>query len=145
MSKVLRGSLGAAAIALMLGAVPLAAGRDFSASRPVGQKHKGTAAHAFNLKGTPAHAINRAAKADRTADAAHSGAATQTISLQLSGLSDTSVLVRMPAPAAPMSRSGSSVPSWTKPGAAKPIVACEPVVSALTEVAKLLEPGRCVT
>ena len=33
-----------------------------------------------------------------------------------------------------------------KPFAAPaPTLACEPVVSALTEVAKLLEPGRCVT
>jgi hypothetical protein len=30
-----------------------------------------------------------------------------------------------------------------KPG--RTAVACEPVVSVLTEVAKLLQPGRCVT
>jgi len=33
----------------------------------------------------------------------------------------------------------------TKPGDRKMTVACEPVVSVLTEVAKLLQPGRCVT
>ena len=27
----------------------------------------------------------------------------------------------------------------------KPTIACEPMVSSLTEVAKLLQPGRCVT
>jgi len=27
----------------------------------------------------------------------------------------------------------------------KPAVACEPVVSVLTDVAKLLQPGRCFT
>jgi hypothetical protein len=32
-----------------------------------------------------------------------------------------------------------------KPGASKMTVACEPPVSVLTEVAKLLQPGRCVT
>jgi hypothetical protein len=32
-----------------------------------------------------------------------------------------------------------------KPGDRKLKVACEPVVSTLTEVAKLLQPGRCVT
>jgi hypothetical protein len=32
-----------------------------------------------------------------------------------------------------------------KPDAPKPAVACEPVVSVLTEVAKRLQPGRCVT
>ena len=30
-------------------------------------------------------------------------------------------------------------------GSRKTAVACEPVVSVLTEVAKLLQPGRCVT
>jgi hypothetical protein len=29
--------------------------------------------------------------------------------------------------------------------ARKPTIACEPMVSSLTEVAKLLQPGRCVT
>jgi hypothetical protein len=132
MSQSMRGIFSAAAIALVLGAVPLAAGRDFSSGETIGR----------NLKGTPAHAVNRAVKADRIVSALRSGAATQTISLQLSGLSNTSVLVRMPA--APASRSGPSVPVWTKPDGAKPAVACEPVVSALTEVAKLLEPGRCI-
>jgi hypothetical protein len=32
-----------------------------------------------------------------------------------------------------------------KSGVGKPLVACEPSVSVLTEVAKHLEPGRCVT
>jgi hypothetical protein len=32
-----------------------------------------------------------------------------------------------------------------KSGDRKNAVACEPVVSVLTEVAKLLQPGRCVT
>jgi len=120
----MRGILGAAAIALVLGAVPLAAGRDFSSGEPIGQN------------------IYRSAKADRLVNVARTGEAMQTVSLQLSGLANTSVLVRMPA--APVSRSGSSVPAWTKPDGAKQTVACEPVVSALTEVAKLLGPGRCI-
>jgi hypothetical protein len=32
-----------------------------------------------------------------------------------------------------------------KSGDRKLAMACEPVVSVLTEVAKLLEPGRCIT
>jgi hypothetical protein len=32
-----------------------------------------------------------------------------------------------------------------KQGRNKPTIACEPMVSSLTEVAKLLQPGRCVT
>ena len=53
------------------------------------------------------------------------------------------MLVRVPVakeearnrPVAPRDQSGKS----------KNAVACEPPVSVLTEVAKLLEPGRCVT
>ncbi len=67
----------------------------------------------------------------------------RTISLQLNGLADTSVLVRVPV--AQAARSGASAPSWTKSGDGKRTVACEPVVSVLTEVAKQLQPGRCVT
>ena len=65
----------------------------------------------------------------------------RTISLQFNGLADTSVLVRVPV--AQASRPSSFAPSWTRSG--KRAVACEPVVSVLTEVAKQLEPGRCVT
>jgi hypothetical protein len=36
-------------------------------------------------------------------------------------------------------------PGSSKPGASKTAIACEPPVSVLTEVAKLLQPGRCVT
>ena len=38
-----------------------------------------------------------------------------------------------------------SIPSLIKPSYRKAAVACEPPVSVLTEVAKRLEPGRCVT
>jgi hypothetical protein len=73
---------------------------------------------------------------------------TQTISLRLDALADTSILVRVPA--AKEARNGSSAPSPFAPaattsGSRKMAVACEPVVSVLTEVAKLLQPGRCVT
>src|SRR5437879_278937 len=82
-----------------------------------------------------------------------SAAPTQTISLRLDALSDTSVLVRLPAakPAGQEARNGPpappapSAPAVTKSGDRKMTVACEPVVSVLTEVAKLLQPGRCVT
>jgi len=73
---------------------------------------------------------------------------TRTVSVRLYGLSDTSVVVRIPvarearnAPSAPLvTRSGDR-----KPGDRKLTVACEPVVSVLTEIAKQLQPGRCVT
>jgi hypothetical protein len=134
MSQTSRGIFGALAIALTLGAVPFAAGRDLSA---------GLQDRLQNPWGTPVTGINRAAKADREAGVARSDGSMRTISLQLDGLYDTSVLIRVPV--AQGARSGASAPSWTKSGNGKRTVACEPVVSVLTEVAKLLQPGRCVT
>jgi hypothetical protein len=133
MSQSSRVIFGAAAIALTLGAIPLAAGRDLSGG--VFNRSEVPAA-------TPATEINRAAKADRAGSAVRSDVPMQTISLKLNGLSDTSVLVRVPV--AQAARPSSFAPSWTRSGD-KRTVACEPVVSVLTEVAKQLEPGRCVT
>ncbi len=130
MSQISRGIFAAAAVTLTLGAVPLAAGRDLTAGLE-------------NPWSVPATEINRAAKADRAAGGARSAVPTRTISVQPDGLSDTSVLVRVPV--AQAGRSGASAPSWLKSGNGKRTVACEPVVSVLTEVAKLLQPGRCVT
>ena len=134
MSQTSRMLFGAAAISLTLGAIPLAAGRDLSG---------GVLNHQEVPAVTQAAGINRAAKADRAGTAARSDVAMQTISLQLNGLSDTSVLVRVPV--AQAVRPGPFAPSWMKSGTDKRAVACEPVVSVLTEVAKQLEPGRCVT
>ena len=92
---------------------------------------------------TPEMAVNRTAKADRVASPARTDVPTRTISLQLNGLSDTSVLVRVPV--AQAGRNQSSAPSLLKAGNGKPAVACEPMVSVLTEIAKQLQPGRCVT
>ena len=134
MSHTSRVIFAASAIALTLGAIPLAAGRDLSGG-------------VFNRSEVPAATqaagINRAAKADRAGSAVPSDVPMQTISLKLNGLSDTSVLVRVPV--AQAVRPSSFAPSWTKSGIAKRAVACEGVVSVLTEVAKQLEPGRCVT
>jgi hypothetical protein len=133
MSQRSRVIFGVAAIALTLGAIPLAAGRDLSG---------GVFNRSQAPSGTPAAEINRAAKADRAGSVGQTVVPTQTISLKFNGLSDTSVVVRVPV--AQAARPSSFAPSWTKPGH-KRAVACEPVVSVLTEVAKRLEPGRCVT
>ncbi len=124
-----KGILCASAVSLTFGAVQLASGRDLGgvSQAPVLQ---------VSLLSAGA-GINRAAKADRLAGVLASVRRTQTISLRLDGLSDTSVLVRVPV-AHPARDT-----SFAKPGDRK--VACEPVVSVLTEVAKQLEPGRCVT
>ena len=67
--------------------------------------------------------------------------------MKVESLTDTSVLVRVPV--AKEARNLPPAPVATKPAPRKPnrkmAVACEPMVSVLTEVAKLLQPGRCVT
>jgi hypothetical protein len=133
MSHISKGMLstaifGAIALSLSFGAVQLASGRDLASPQDP------TAA--------PATAVNRAAKADRAAGMAGLAVLTQTIALRLEGLSDTSVLVRVPL--AREARNGSA-PALAKSGDGRPTVACEPVVSILTEVFKQLQPGRCVT
>jgi hypothetical protein len=132
MSQLSRGIFAAIAVSLTLGAV--AWGRDLS---------KGPQDPA----GTPEATVNRAAKADRSAGVAGSGTQTRTISLRLDALADTSVLIRIPVAQARNNSSAppSFAPSLKKSGDRKMTVACEPVVSVLTEVAKLLQPGRCVT
>jgi hypothetical protein len=141
MSKLSKGIFGTIAVSLTLGtlgAVQLAAGRDLAAGN----------SEAVNTSA----AINRAGKADRADGAVGSTAApTRTISLRQDVLADTSVLIRLPAAKETgketdkEARNGSPAPSGTKSQARKATVACEPPVSVLTEVAKRLEPGRCIT
>ena len=130
MSQISRGIFAAIAVSLTLGAAQFALGRDLSGGLQ-------------GLMGTPATPINREAKADRASGVVPPNVETRTISLRPSGLSDTSVLVRVPV--AQATRNRPSAPSWIKPGDRKAAAACEPVVSILTDVAKQLQPGRCVT
>lgn len=120
---------GVAAVSLTLGAVQFASGHDLSV--PL-------------LSGKPAESVNRAAKADRAVLAAPV-TPTQTIGFRPGDLPDTSVLVRIPL--AEQARETAHAPLMLplKSGQSKPMVACEPVVSVLTEVARKLQPGRCVT
>ena len=131
MSQLSRGIFGAIAVSLSFGAIQFAPARDLNG---IPQESAGT----------PNSAINRAAKTDRAAAVA-SELQTHTISLRPSGLSDTSVLVRLPVAKAARNAPPAPAPSAKKPGDRRMAVACEPVVSVLTEVAKLLQPGRCVT
>jgi hypothetical protein len=124
----LSGILAGTAVALTLSAVQLASGRDL-----YGALQARAAAESETF-------INRAAKADRSPRLP--AEATRTISLRLDALSDTSILVRIPvaqqipnSPIAPPAHSGSP----------KPMVACEAVVSVLSEVADQLQPGRCLS
>ncbi len=87
--------------------------------------------------------INRSAKADRGARPSGSSLQSQTVALRLNDLANTSVLIRIPVARA--AGNGAAASLLIKSGAGKPTVACEPPVSVLTEIAKQLQPGRCVT
>ncbi|WP_409191741.1 hypothetical protein [Bradyrhizobium sp. RDM4] len=94
----------------------------------------------------PGDTVNRATKADRIADLKPAAAPTRTVSMRLNDLADTSVLLRVPA----IIETGNAKPplvlqNQQKQGRNRPTIACEPMVSSLTEVAKLLQPGRCLT
>lgn len=129
MSQMHKGIFGALAIAMMFGAAQLAFGHDLIAAKPGAAVAAGTG-------------INRATKADR-APVPASPITTRTIALQPDGLDDISVLVRVPVPKE--ARNRPAQPPGMKSRDTKTAVACEPPVSVLTEVAKLLQPGRCVT
>ena len=131
MSQLSRGILGAIAVSLTFGAA-LAANRDTGGTQAVA---------------VTSEAINRTAKADRADGAAGSAAPMRTISLRLDALTATSVLIRLPVAKVSGKEARNNVPAppVAKPQARKTTVACEPPVSVLTEVAKRLEPGRCVT
>src|SRR5262245_33453154 len=133
MSQIYKAILSALAVSGTFGAVQLASGHDLAGR--------------WQLASTePSSEINRAGKADRGALRA-AETRTETITIRNVGLDDTSVVMRVPViteaarnrPAAP------ARPAASKPAGSKTAVACEPPVSVLTEVAKLLQPGRCVT
>ncbi len=146
MSHLVSGALGLVAGVLALGAVHLevSAGNDL-----LGPAQRGDARLTLPARAVDdaiAMNVDRSAKGDR--DAAVKPAGGVTMSFQVPGLADTSVMMRVPSGEAadalrkaPASTIGSSKGSsaGTRP------VACEPVVSVLTVVAKQLQPGRCVT
>lgn len=136
MSRLTTGISGVIALVLISSAAQFAMGRDLStvAGRLPPVKPS------LGSQASETVVINRGAKSDRAAAPSGSPALLQTIALTLNGVSDTSVLVRIPvARAAP---SSASAPARAVPR--KPMAACEAVVSVLTEVARKLEPGRCV-
>jgi hypothetical protein len=129
MSQLTNRVLAILALSATLGAVPFASGHDLI-------NGQGPSAPA------PQSGVNRAGKTDRDAVKAQPNL-TRTIALQLNGLADTSVVLRVPL----VSREETGYrPAAPAPKAtAKSTVACEPPVSVLTDIAKLLQPARCVT
>ncbi len=129
MSQKVTGILSALAFSLACGAVQFASGHDLT----VGLATPGAPA---------APAVNRTAKADREAVLPEATLATRTISIHVDRVPDTSVLVRVPLSQA---RSTPPVSLFQRSKESKNVVACEPSVSVLTEIAKSLQPGRCIT
>ena len=128
MSQIRKALLGAVATALTLGAVQYASGHDLvNRWQAVPEQ--------------PSNIVNRAGKTDRLADLKPFAVPTKTVSLRLNDLADTSVSLRFPSALA----RNNKPPKLLRNQSRKPTLACEPVVSALTEVARLLPPGRCVT
>jgi hypothetical protein len=124
------GILCAAAAVATLGAVQFASGHDLT----VGLANPGKLG---------VEEVNRATKTDREAVAVISSARTRTISIRVDRLPNTSIMVRIPL--AQEARNAPPSRLFIKAGERKPAVACEPSVSVLTEIAKQLQPGRCVT
>ncbi|CAN5421611.1 hypothetical protein BH10PSE11_BH10PSE11_29750 [soil metagenome] len=145
MSYLASGTLGVVAGVLALGAVHLevAAGNGL-----LGPAQRGDAATTIPARiDSNAVVINvdRSAKGNR--DLAVAPAGGLTISFMVPGVSDSSVMVRMPSGEADALRRApaSTIGLGKGSSAGKRPVACEPVVSVLTAVAKQLAPGRCVT
>jgi hypothetical protein len=129
MSQISNAIFGALAISATFGAVQFASGHDL-----IGR--------AQPVSASTETGVNRTAKADRAA-IKPAQALTQTIALRPHSVADTSVVVRVPV--VKEEARNRPVVAPAKPGSTRVAVACEPPVSVLTEVAKLLQPGRCVT
>lgn len=139
MLQLSSGIIGGLSVALTFGAIQFASGRDLA----------GFSAPSASV----VPSVNRSAKSDREVIRG-TQAPGRTFAVRLDSLPDTSILVRVQAlqarevandrPAAASSPSVQpSIPPVTSER--KLAVACEPVVSLLTEVAKQLQPGRCLT
>jgi hypothetical protein len=148
MSYLASGTLGVVAGMLALGAVHLEVSAGNGLLGPAQRGEVTIPAKADAITDSDAITINvdRSAKGDR--DPVSPAGSGVTISFKVPGSSDSSVMVRMPSGdaadalrKAPASTTGTSKGSSA---AARP-VACEPVVSVLTSVARQLAPGRCVT
>lgn len=136
MAKIFHAVLGVCAVTASLGVAQLASGSDLGALTQDRNQDRNQAVVAQ----TTGVAVNRAAKSDR-GGAARSVDNSRTISFQVVG-QELSVAVRVPAERRGEARSLRP----NQPAAApKRMVACEPVVSVLTDIAKQLQPGRCLT
>lgn len=132
MFQLASGILGAAAATLAFGTVHL----EVSAKGDQGQQ-------AAIVRADAAPQIERAGKGDRLPAPSVEGK-NLTVSFQLPG-ADSSVMMRVPLTAGGPAAGHTARPPVERASIGKRMVACEPSVSVLTPVAKLLQPSRCVT
>jgi len=125
---------GAIALAASLGVAQLAVGGD------LGELRGGQELKAQQSLDRASVTINREAKTDRAA--LPRVAPGHTISVRMADQAESSFLVRIPGSSGEAGRAPAQ-PSRAPAG--RSMVACEPMVSVLTEIAKQLQPGRCVT
>ncbi len=145
MSQIYKAFLGAVAVVGALGAVQVGAAQ-LGSGHDLADRWQALAdvpSHSSTY--APSHNVNRAGKADRLAEIKSAPVPTRTVSIRLNDLADTTLLLRVPA----VIETGNAKPPVLLQNQnkvrTKPTIACEPMVSSLTEVAKLLQPGRCVT
>ncbi len=152
MVQISSGVLGAVAATLAFGAVHLevAAGNDLLGPRNL-VSPQGAYQDATQRGFDPiASSVNRAAKADRAGTPASVAAGSMTLSFGLANVPATSIVMRVPVkdPVSPSqinpSEADSSQAKNIAPSGAR-MMACEPSVSLLTQVARQLQPSRCVT
>jgi len=148
MAQIASVTLTMIAVSVGVGAIQLASGREnldtsVSADRGVSAP---LVIPSLSLRNT-ATAVNRAAKSDRAGGSVSTSQTQRTIMLRLEGIPDTSVLMQIPTQMAPKAQEALDRPAFSSAprSTGKPMIACEPVVSVLTEVARRLQPGRCLT
>lgn len=137
--------LGTLAGMATLGAIGFASGNDLSGAARNDEQR------AERADGSVASSVNRTVKTDRAIVALNVAAQpSQTFAVLPDRTANTSVLIRIPAQARTIEKSEMIRDRSAKSGeratsGVKSAIACEPVVSVLTEVASRLQPGRCVT
>jgi hypothetical protein len=137
MSQKAKGIFAVVAVSLTFGAVQLAFGHDLTSRI---KSFAGASQDNAQTVGLAANgAVNRGAKADRLAPRPAQSVAMQTIMFHVDRLPETSIVVRIPA----RNESLAAPTSLQIKDGHKATIACEPMVSVLTEIAKRLQPGRC--
>jgi hypothetical protein len=143
MSRISTGLIGTVAALLAFDAVniEIASGNDRLPHLPL--------LAAITAAPAPSHDVNRTGKSDRLNVTAPSGdTARNTVVFEVTGLPAMSIATHMAATPASNASPGSTASQMRNEPAlstARHPVACEGVVSVLTDVARQLAPGRCVT